>query len=881
MFKVFLIIILFLTAKFLYPDKPGKLGENKSVTAFPLVSSVKIDGILNEEVWQNPPTDNFIQRDPRQGEPATELTHVWVGYDEAAVYIGAKMFDSSPDSIVGLLSRRDYINESDWFKLYLDPYFDRRSGYFFGVNAAGSIMDGILFNDSWDDNSWNGIWEYAVGRFEGGWTVEMRIPFTQIRFRDSDDMKWGINFSRVIQRKNERLYFIMVPKNESGFVSHFATLEGLRNIKPKQRFEIMPYGVTRAHYLIHETDDPFYKGKQYNNSIGADIKMGLGTNLTLDATINPDFGQVEVDPAVVNLSVSETYFNEKRPFFIEGSNIFMFGYGGSNNNWGFNWGNPDLFYSRRIGRVPQGSVSSDSFIDMPGETRILGAGKLSGKLDGNISVGLINAVTERTFARDYNFGNVKLHEVEPLSNYTIIRSQKEFNSGRQGIGFMGTSVYRDLGNNHLSDILSRNSFAYGADGWVTLDEKETYVVTGYVSGSAVYGTNEYITRLQRSPLRYYQRPDAINYRIDSSRTSLTGYVGRVTLNKQKGNFYINTAIGAVSPGYEVNDAGFQWRSDQLNSHLVLGYRWFEPDGIFRRKEVYTSYMRSYNYDGDLNDVGFMLFSNFQFENYYGLNLQGHYSPESYNTRITRGGPLVRNPESASVRFNGYSDMRNKTVLYFYASFQFDNQDSYYRGTGIEVNWKPNSTVSFSFAPFYNYNNVFAQWVGRFEDQYSPTYGVRYVFARMEQRTVGGNLRLDWTFTPALSLQLFVQPLFSVGDYEEFKELAQSRTYHTNIYGSNDSEISFDGSEYTVDPDGSGPAPAFTFRNPDFNFKSLRGNVVLRWEFLPGSVFFLVWTHDKTNFNDPGDFSFGRDFGNLWRTGSNNVLLAKISYWLDI
>jgi hypothetical protein len=874
-------IIIFLFSVSLYGNISTSAQGNE-VIAYPVTDPIQIDGILDENVWQNPAVEDFIQRDPHEGLPATELTRVWIAYNEAALYIAAKMYDSSPDSIVGLLSRRDYDNESDWFKLYLDPYFDRRSGYFFGVNAAGSIQDGTLYNDSWNDASWNGIWEYAVKRTDEGWSLEMRIPFTQIRFNESADMKWGINFSRVISRKKEISYYIMVPKTGSGFVSHFAALEGLKNIKPKQRFELLPYGVTKASYLLHDANDPFYKGNQYSQSFGADLKMGIGSNLTLDATVNPDFGQVEVDPAVVNLSVSETYFNEKRPFFIEGSNIFSFGYGGSNNNWGFNWSNPDHFYSRRIGRIPQGRVDDPGFVDSPGETRILGAGKLSGQLPGNWSLGLINAVTERTFARVFNSGDIRLHEVEPLTNYTILRTLKEFNTGRQGLGLMGTSVYRDLRQDELKNNLSSSAHSLGLDGWVTLDENEMYVMTGYFSGSSVSGTPEYITKLQQSPLRYYQRPDAEKYRLDESRTSLSGYSSRVTLNKQKGNFYINSAFGVVSPGYEINDAGFQWRADQINSHLVLGYRWFEPDRIFRRKDVYTSYTRDYNFDGILNDAGFMVFSNFQFHNYYGISIQGHYGPEkSYNTGITRGGPMVRNPKSGSFNFSGYTDNRSKTVFYYYASFSYDELDSYYRGLGVEVNWKPNTTISLSFAPFYNYNNVFGQWVGQFNDIYSPTYGIRYVFARMHQNTVGGNIRLDWTFTPALSLQLFLQPLFSVGDYKEFKELAQARTLQTNIYGNNGSEITFDGSEYTVDPDGSGPAPAFRFNNPDFNFKSIRGNVVLRWEFLPGSVFFLVWTHDKINLDDPGDFSFQRDFANLWRTGSNNVLLAKLSYWLDI
>jgi hypothetical protein len=880
-FRFLLLITVFLP--FMLYGQSSKIGAEKKMTAWEIDSPVTIDGRLEENVWKNPFFYEFTQRDPHEGKPATEITNVWAAYDHSAIYIAARLYDSQPDSIIGLLTRRDYLIESDWFRVYLDPYYDRRTGYFFSVNAAGSIADGILYNDSWNDDSWNGIWEYAVEKDQHGWTVEMRIPFTQIRFDEREDMKWGINFSRLIQRKNETSYMVMVPKKESGFVSHFATLEGLKGIKPKQRFEILPYVRTKASFLIHDANDPFYKSNQFSEGIGADFKLGIGSNLTLDATVNPDFGQVEVDPAVVNLSTFETYYQEKRPFFIEGNNIFGYGYGGSNSNWGFNWGTPELFYSRRIGRSPQGSVNSDGYIDYPAETRIIGAAKLTGKLAGDWSLGFINAVTERTYARISDQGVISEQEVEPLSDFSIARVQKEFSSGRYGLGFIGTSVFRDLRTEVLSNSLSKRSFAYGTDGWITLDKDDKYVLSAFLSASNVSGSEDYLVRLQRSPLRYFQRPDAENYRIDSSRTSLSGIAGRVALNKQKGNFYINTAVGTISPGYETNDAGFQFRSDLINSHMVLGYRWFDTDGLFRRKDIHIAHFRNYNYDGDLTDIGFMTFINLNFENYYYLSLQASYNPESINVRNTRGGPLTRQPVFSSYNASVSSDSRKKIIVSISGQFTSDKLGSEYKYAQTGITWKPNSTINVSFGPFYEINDEAFQWVTNVEDPLSPTYGSRYLFAFLNQRTAGGNIRLNWTFTPALSLQLFLQPLVSVGNYRDFKELAEARTYNTNLYGAGNSVIEYDQDEnsYGVDPDGSGPAERFIFNNPDFNFKSLRGNVVLRWEFLPGSVFFLVWTHDKTNFDDPGDFSFGRDFRNLWMTGSNNVLLAKVTYWLDI
>jgi hypothetical protein len=372
--------------------------------------------------------------------------------------------------------------------------------------------------------------------------------------------------------------------------------------------------------------------------------------------------------------------------------------------------------------------------------------------------------------------------------------------------------------------------------------------------------------------------------LDSSATSLNGYITRFEFNKQKGNFYLNAAYGMASPGYEVNDLGFQFRADVINTHLVLGYRWFEPEGIFRNKSVYIAHWRGFNYDGDKTDNGYMLFSNFQFMNYYGFGFRAGYNPENFTSRLTRGGPMATYPVSYFFNTNVYTDSRQAVILDAYAEMNYDALRTKAMYLEAGVSWKPNSQINLRVAPSYNKRNDALEWVGSFTDPTAVnTYGGRYVFAEIFQETFSANIRLDWTFTPTLSLQLFMQPLFAVGDYLNYKELAKPRTHETNTYGENGSEITSNNltGEYTVDPDGTGPAESFTFNNPDFNFKSLRGNVVLRWEFLPGSVFFLVWTHDKTNFDNPGSFAFSRDVNSLWSAGSNNILLAKVSYWINI
>ena len=358
--------------------KPAPVPAVAHVQAVRLTHPVAVDGVLSDPIWSSAERISaFVQRDPSEGSAPTESTVVWVAYDDAALYVAARMYDAHPDSIIARLGRRDANTNSDRFVLYLDPYHDRRSGFFFSIDAAGTLWDGTLMNDDWNDNSWDGVWEGRTRIDSLGWTAELRIPYSQLRFIKADHYVWGVNFRRTIARKNEEDYLVYTPKNSSGFVSRFAELAGINGVTPPARLEVLPYVTSKAEFAPHAPGDPFFSGSRYTPAIGADVKVGLGSNLTLDATVNPDFGQVEVDPAVVNLSDVETFFSEKRPFFIEGSSIFDFGFGGTNNNWGFNWGNPQFFYSRRIGRAPQGGLPGDAaYSDVPNGTHILGAVKL-------------------------------------------------------------------------------------------------------------------------------------------------------------------------------------------------------------------------------------------------------------------------------------------------------------------------------------------------------------------------------------------------------------------------------------------------------------------------------------------------------------------------
>ena len=880
--KLLLCALVFALPGLLRAEVPDSAATPKlTVHAVHITEPVVIDGMLNEPVWsKDDGISTFRQLDPVEGAPASQTTTVHVAYDDAAIYIGARCVDTAPDSMVVRLSRRDGNWDSDMFFCYLDPYHDQISGFYFALDAAGTLYDGTLYNDEWNDDSWNGVWEGKVHRDDHGWTAEMRIPFSQLRFQQKDQYTWGINFRRDVARRNERSYVVFTPKNGSGFVSRFPDLVGIENINAARQAEFLPYLTTRAEYSSHLPNDPFNSGSRYTPKFGGDLKMGLGPNLTLDGTVYPDFGQVEVDPAVVNLSDVETFFQEKRPFFIEGSTIFNFGSGGTNNNWGFNWPGVTFLYSRRIGRAPQGSTPNADFADVPSGTDILGAAKITGKVLESWNIGAIQAVTSREFA-DIQTGSVRSRaEVEPLTYYGVVRAQKEFEKGREALGFFSSLASRQFQDDRLRDQINKDGFVGGLDGWWTIDQDKTWVLGAWASVSRVDGNRARMLSLQRNSQHYFQRPDADDVSVDSNATSMTGYSARFRLNKQKGNFYLNASLGVINPKYEPNDLGFMSRSDVINGHLVMSYRWTEPRSFYRFIELGGSLFQNYDFDMNSTWRGLFHFGYIEFPNFYSLNWNTAYNPQTISTRRTRGGPAMLTPPGYQFDLYPSTDQR-KSLVFSFDWFTYQAVHTRDWAFSPSVQWRPSTNISFSFSPSFEHDFEGAQYVGTFVDPAArSTFGSRYVFGEMNQNTLSAGMRLNWTFTPQMSLQVYVQPLISAAQFNRFKELAQPKTYDFNYYGENGSTIGLDDAtnEYSVTPAGSSP---FTFSNPDFNLKSLRGSAILRWEYLPGSTVYFVWTQSRSGMDDDGEFQFNRSIGRLFDATPDNIFLVKLSYWWNM
>tara|TARA_R100001143_G_C3360727_1_gene135362 strand:- start:6579 stop:9338 length:2760 start_codon:yes stop_codon:yes gene_type:complete len=879
-------------------DEPA---NTRTLQAFRALSSdlIQLDGILDEEIWmQAPVATGFTQRVPHDGQPATEKTEARIIYTEDAIYIGARAYDSSSDSVAATLFRRDGTAYSDWFYVTIDSYKDNRTGFSFAVNPKGVRKDILLYDDTNEDIRWDAVWQAATTIDEEGWTVEMRIPLSQLRFSPPEDgtvTEWGINFQRRIARNEEISFWAPTPQNESGMVSRFGRLEGIKDLNSPRRLEISPYASTNLTREPGNVSNPFYNQNDWDGMIGADIKYGITSNLTLTATINPDFGQVESDPAVINLSAYETYFQEQRPFFLEGNEIFQFGRTNTFNSIG----NPITFYSRRIGRAPQGNLNSynsyhnesvydpssvnDIYTNTPDQTTIAAAAKISGKTKSGWSIGLLNAFTTRESSpyQIVNSATSGSFTVEPATNYLVARAKKDINGGNSVFGGFFSATNRNVEGTYFEDFLHSSAYLAGLDfehNW----NNRNWSLSGTFSASQVNGSAQVIERTQKSPARYYNRVDSQELSLDPDKTSLSGFATEISVRKGGGEHWRSSlTYSEVSPGYEVNDLGFENRADYRAIAGGLMYLESNPEWM-RFYRFWTFEMFSWNYDGDMtgnyyNTGGFM-----QFNNLWTFNYNFNYRGKTYNDRLTRGGPVGRQPRDWNFNANIRSD-QTKKIAYGIGGF-YRNE---FNGHEIDRNiwgfieFRPTTYIQLEISPQFGWEVESDQYITAVNDPLaSNTYGTRYIFSDLDLTYLSTSIRLDWTFTPDMSLQLYARPYINTGHFYNFKEFKTPRKFEFDVYGQDAGTIFYSETNevYTVDPDGAGGAESFTISRHDYNFRSIQGNTVFRWEYRPGSTFYFVWQHDRSSNGPENDFRLDRDFSMLFDAEPTNIFLLKLSYW---
>jgi Domain of unknown function (DUF5916)/Carbohydrate family 9 binding domain-like len=803
-------------------------------------AAIVLDGELNDAGWQQAePVTTFVQRDPLEGAAPSFKTEARVVYDSTAIYVAVRAFDAEPSRIAGFLTRRDAGSASDWIQLYIDSYYDRRTAYQFGVNPMGVKQDAYWFNENDVDDSWDAVWDVVVRRSEEGWQAEFRIPFSQLRFSGKGDGQLGFAISRQVARLNETSTWPLISKSASGWVSSFGTLNGVSIGQGSKRLELVPYTVAQVLTEPEQPGNPLQKTPDPGVSIGADLKYAVTPALTLNATVNPDFGQVEADPAVVNLSAFETFFQEKRPFFIEGSGTYQ-----------FDCRDCSLFYSRRIGRQPRGYPVLDDggYASVPRNSTILGAAKLTGRVR-NFSLGVLTAATgaEEAYAA---FGDRRWSEVvEPRTFYSVSRARREF-SDQSSLGFILTTTNRALVQS--VSFLPDSAVTGGVDYNWRLGKR--WGLNGYWAGSQVNGSIEAIDALQRNNVHSFQRPDADHVEVDPFATSMRGHSGNVSFGKIAGErTRMNVNIGYRSPGFEVNDLGFERRADEIPQNSWLQIRWDKPGRFTRNIRLNFNQWSGHNFDGDQLSLGGNINLHAQFVNLWNSGGGINYNAQNFDDRLTRGGPGGYTLPNVNGWYYLSTDGRKKVSVNWNFNFYKTSRS---HGFAIEpsVTLRPTASFSAEFGHLFDHGLTDAQWVTS-EIRDGRT---RYVFGRLDQHTSSMTARINYTITPNLSVQVYAQPFVSSGNYDQFKELVNGRA--------GDYDDRYAPYDYTT--------------SPDFKALSFRTTNVMRWEYKPGSTLFVVWQRAAEGPGQPTGFHYGQDFGDVFSTPSSNAFLVKLAYWLN-
>jgi hypothetical protein len=850
-------------------SKKSVLKQPEYTTSRLVTEKPVIDGKLDDECWKKGTwAGDYHQFIPNEGAKPTYPTELNIQYDDKNLYIAFRAYDGEPDKITRMAGVRDE-TVGDMVGITFDSYRDYRTGFEFTITAWGQKVDLVLFNPmNWDFN-WNAVWKGKTGVEDSAWVAELEVPLSQLRYSNAEEQVWGMHTWRWISRISEESNWERQSKIGPGMLYNFGELKGINGLKKSRRLEVMPFVLGQVKTMKEEPANPFTKnGKAWGGNMGLDAKIGVSSNFTIDLTINPDFGQVESDPSVMNLSAFETFYEEKRPFFLEGLTIFD-----------YKFDDQSLFYSRRIGHAPSLSVDPNdtTFVRSPDKTAILSAIKFSGTTSKGLSVGLIQSLTANQMAHISDpSGKRSTRQVEPLTNYMVARVQKGYNEGNTVVGGMLTSANRFINDPSL-EFLSRDAYTGGLDLLHHWKDKEFYVDARMI-GSYVKGTTEAIRLLQESSARYYQRPgiDYLNY--DTSLTNLSGYGGKLKVGKgSKGFWRYSTGATWLSPGLELNDLGYMRSADVINHESEISYLINQPVSIFHSYTINLEQFNSWNFDGTYLGSGGHLSFFSEFTNNWSFSTNLILHSKQVDTRILRGGPDMVVPNSLASFGQIRTDPSKKMIAEFgyeYESRGDNSATSYQLKPGISI--RPVQALKLGVTADYSENRDNLQYVA------SRNYLTenRYILGTIAQKTLGITFRVDLNISPEFSIQYYGSPFISRGTYSAFKLVTtpEAKSYNDRFSPlfsqlAGDSYILQDVSDVT--------SPLYSIANPDFNFHEFRSNLVAKWEYRLGSFIYFVWSSDRSGRTSSSDASFGDSYKELRGVFPNNIFLIKLNYWFTL
>ena len=869
--KLLLFFIVLLPAIVHSQDHPKKSYLTTRIEKAPV-----INGSLDDEAWvQGNWEGDFWQYEPNEAAPPKQKTEFKILYDDDNIYVAFKIFDTAADSIVSRLTRRDD-TDGDQIWIYFDSYYDQRTAFGFGVSVAGVKGDVMVADDGdTEDSSWDPIWFVKTSFQDWGWIAEMRIPLTELRFSGKEEQKWGMEILRNIYRLDETDLWQPIARNASGLVHNAGLLEGIKNIKPRKQLDIIPYGVAKYESYQGEPGNKWYDGSDIKANAGLDAKIGVSNNMIMSLSVNPDFGQVEADPSEVNLTAFESYFNEKRPFFIEGKNITNFDLGTGD-------GGPDnLFYSRRIGKKPKLSYSNgeNEYSYTPAFTPILGAAKLTGKSENNWSLGAIEAITAQVNTRIYNTETRQESHVtaEPFTSYTVGRVQKDFADGKTIVGGMFTSTLRSL-DDATEDYYNKTAITGGLD-FTRYFDKMNYIFKIKMVFSNIQGTEDDIARTQRSAVHNFIRPDADYVEYDPTRTSLSGTGGNLMVGKIGGDLQLIYLSSWKSPGLELNDVGYMQMADRYLGVGAIQYRITKPFSVFNQMTFSANLIHLFDFGGNKLILAEALSVSAGFKNLWNSYLSVQVNSEERNNLLLRGGPSIKTP--AMYYIGGGLDSNERKKLSGESNFSYvkglENSASEFN-LGAELNYRPFKALVLRAEPEWERSVNTMQYVATVPNLNGPD---RYVFATIDQKTLSMSFRIDYNITPDLTVQYWGQPFFSAGVYNEFKRITDPEaTLYTHRYHVfTAKEISSDAPDdlYNIDENHDGDTD-YSFDNPNFNVSDFLSNLVIRWEFLPGSTAYLVWSQSREAYASDGIFRLNEQLNDVFIDNKpQNIFLIKLSY----